>query len=59
MNGPNLHVSNSKERTGMNITLKEGRNGPFIPVQDETSRNWLYKQVAIAVNAYNDKWQAK
>lgn len=49
----------SKERTGMNITLKEGRNGPFLPVQDENSRNWLYKQVAVAVNAYNDKWQAK
>jgi len=49
----------SKERTGMNITLKEGRNGPFIPVQDEGSRNWLYKQLAVAVNAYNEKWQAK
>jgi len=49
----------SKERRGMNITLKEGRNGPFIPVQDEGSRNWLYKQCAVAVNAYNEKWQAK
>jgi vacuolar protein sorting-associated protein 13A/C len=37
----------SKERTGMNITLKGGANGPFIPVQDESSRNWLYKQIAI------------
>ena len=37
----------SKERTGMSITLKGGANGPFIPVQDETSRNWLYKQIAI------------
>lgn len=49
----------SKERTGMNITFKEGRNGPFIPVQDEGSRNWLYKQLGVAVNAYNEKWQAK
>lgn len=37
----------SKERTGMAITLKGGANGPFIPVGDEGSRNWLYKQIAI------------
>lgn len=37
----------SKERTGMSITLKGGANGPFIPVQDEGERNWLYKQIAI------------
>ncbi|KAF2136708.1 uncharacterized protein K452DRAFT_322218 [Aplosporella prunicola CBS 121167] len=49
----------SKERTGMGITLKGGTNGPFIPVADEQSRNWLYRQVAVAVNAYNDKWNAK
>lgn len=49
----------SKERTGMSIVLKGGTNGPFVPIADETSRNWLYKQVAIAVNAYNDKWNAK
>jgi len=49
----------SKERTGMSIILKGGTNGPFIPIADESSRNWLYKQVAIAVNAYNDKWNAK
>ncbi|KAB2579544.1 putative vacuolar protein sorting-associated protein vps13 protein [Lasiodiplodia theobromae] len=49
----------SKERTGMSITLKGGTNGPFIPVADEQSRNWLYRQIAVAVNAYNDKWNAK
>jgi vacuolar protein sorting-associated protein 13A/C len=49
----------SKERTGMSIVLKGGTNGPFIPIADETSRNWLYKQVAVAVNAYNDRWNAK
>lgn len=37
----------SKERTGMGITLKGGTNGPFIPVGDESSRNWLYRQIAI------------
>ncbi|KAF2654929.1 vacuolar protein sorting-associated protein 13 [Lophiostoma macrostomum CBS 122681] len=49
----------SKERTGMSITLKGGTNGPFIPVGDESSRNWFYRQVAVAVNAYNDRWNAK
>jgi vacuolar protein sorting-associated protein 13A/C len=37
----------SKERTGMSITLKGGANGPFIPVQEESARNWLYKQIAV------------
>lgn len=37
----------SKERTGISIGLKGGANGPFIPVPDEGSRNWLYKQIAI------------
>ncbi|KAI9814573.1 MAG: hypothetical protein M1827_003128 [Pycnora praestabilis] len=49
----------SKERTGLSVTLKGGTNGPFIPVQEESSRNFLYKQVAIAVNAYNEKYNAK
>ena len=49
----------SKERTGISITLKGGTNGPFIPVSDEQQRNWLYRQIAVAVNAYNDKWNAK
>ncbi|KIX05154.1 uncharacterized protein Z518_06026 [Rhinocladiella mackenziei CBS 650.93] len=49
----------SKERTGMSIGLKGGANGPFIPVTDEGSRNWLYRQIAIAVNAFNDKYNAK
>ncbi|KAL1604284.1 Vacuolar protein sorting-associated protein 13 [Nothophoma quercina] len=49
----------SKERTGLSITLKGGTNGPFIPVGDEGSRNWFYRQVAVGVNAYNDKWNAK
>ena len=49
----------SKERTGMSITLKGGANGPFIPVQDESARNWLYRQIAIAVNAFNEKYNAR
>ena len=49
----------SKERTGMGITLKGGTNGPFIPVAEESARNWLYKHIAVAVNAFNEKYSAK
>ena len=49
----------SKERTGLAIGLKEGRQGPFVPVGEQGQRDWLYKQVAVAVNAYNEKWMAK
>ncbi|KAL2841641.1 hypothetical protein BJX68DRAFT_245287 [Aspergillus pseudodeflectus] len=49
----------SKERTGMSIMLKGGANGPFIPVQDESARNWLYRQIAIAVNAFNEKYNSR
>jgi vacuolar protein sorting-associated protein 13A/C len=49
----------SKERTGLSIFLKGGANGPFIPVAEEGARNWFYKQVAVAVNAFNDRWNAK
>ncbi|RDI80750.1 putative arabinogalactan endo-beta-1,4-galactanase A [Venturia inaequalis] len=49
----------SKERTGISIFLKGGTNGPFVPIGDEGSRNWLYRQIAVAVNAYNEKYNAK
>jgi vacuolar protein sorting-associated protein 13A/C len=49
----------SKERTGIGIVLQGGNNGPYIPVADEQARNWLYRQIAVAVNAYNDKWNGK
>ncbi|ORY14625.1 hypothetical protein BCR34DRAFT_479092 [Clohesyomyces aquaticus] len=49
----------SKERTGMSITIKGGTNGPFVPVADEQARNWFYKQVAVAVNAFNERGSAR
>ncbi|KAH8730883.1 hypothetical protein GQ44DRAFT_672868 [Phaeosphaeriaceae sp. PMI808] len=49
----------SKERTGLGIARKGGSQGPFIPIGDEGSRNWFYRQIAVAANAYNDKWNAK
>ncbi|KAF2400738.1 vacuolar protein sorting-associated protein 13 [Trichodelitschia bisporula] len=49
----------SKERTGIVITLKGGTNGPFVPVPNAEARDWLYRQIAVAVTAYNEKWNAR
>lgn len=48
----------AKERGGLAVTLKGGTNGPFIPVQDEGSRNWLYRQIGVAVRAFNERYRA-
>ncbi|KAH8819973.1 hypothetical protein F5884DRAFT_32326 [Xylogone sp. PMI_703] len=48
----------SKERTGLSLSLRGGTNGPFIPVAEESSRNFLYKKIAIAVNEFNKKYKA-
>ena len=45
-----------KERTGIAVVLKGNVNGPFVPISDESSRNWMYKQIGIAVNAFNDRF---
>ena len=49
----------SKERTGLGVVLKGGTNGPFIPVGDEGERNWLYRQVGVAVRSFNERFNAK
>ena len=48
-------VTIRKERTGISIVLKGNVNGPFVPISEESSRNWMYKQIAVAVNAFNDR----
>lgn len=49
----------SKERMGISITLKGGQSGPFIPILDEQSRTWFYRQAATAVNAFNSRWSGR
>lgn len=46
----------SKERSGIGISLKGGVSGPFLPVGEEESRNWMYRQVAVAVNSFNQRY---
>ncbi|KAI9780763.1 MAG: hypothetical protein M1839_006551 [Geoglossum umbratile] len=49
----------SKERTGLSLTLRGGTNGPFIPVQEESARNFLYGKIGVAVTSFNAKYRAK
>lgn len=48
----------SKERTGLSLTLRGGTNGPFIPVAEESSRNFLYEKIGVAVGEFNRKYKA-
>jgi vacuolar protein sorting-associated protein 13A/C len=48
----------SKERTGLSLTLRGGTNGPFIPVVEESSRNFLYQKIGVAVGEFNKKYKA-
>ncbi|KHJ35601.1 putative vacuolar protein sorting-associated protein vps13 [Erysiphe necator] len=48
----------SKERTGLGLILRGGVNGPFIPVIEESSRNFLYRKIGIAVESFNQKYKA-
>jgi vacuolar protein sorting-associated protein 13A/C len=48
----------SKERTGLSLTLRGGTNGPFIPVAEVSSRNFLYRKIGIAVGEFNKKYKA-
>jgi vacuolar protein sorting-associated protein 13A/C len=40
------------------MTLRGGTNGPFIPVAEESSRNFLYRNIGIAVGEFNKKYKA-
>ncbi|KAL7273138.1 Vacuolar protein sorting-associated protein 13 [Rhizina undulata] len=41
------------EKTGIVLTLRGNRQGPFIPTKDESSRKFLFKKIALAVNNFN------
>jgi vacuolar protein sorting-associated protein 13A/C len=47
----------AKERTGLSLTLRGGANGPFIPVGDESSRAFLYRMIAVAVEEFNRRFR--
>ncbi|PWW77256.1 DUF1162-domain-containing protein [Tuber magnatum] len=43
----------SMEKTGISLMLRGGRQGPFIPTRDESSRKFLFKKIGLAVNSFN------
>jgi len=43
----------SMEKTGIALMLRGGRQGPFIPTRDESSRKFLFKKIGLAVNSFN------
>jgi vacuolar protein sorting-associated protein 13A/C len=43
----------SMERTGIVLVLRGGRQGPFIPTKDESSRKFLFKKIRLAVDSFN------
>lgn len=43
----------SMEKTGIVLYLRGKRQGPFIPMVDESSRQFLFKKIEVAVNSFN------
>lgn len=43
----------SMEKTGIMLHLRGNRQGPFIPTVDESSRQFLFKKIGLAVNSFN------
>lgn len=43
------------ERSGIVITLRGGAHGPFIPLPDSTSRQYIYENIGKAVSEYEHK----
>ena len=47
----------AKERTGISVVLRGGANGPFVPVAEESARNFLYRMIAVAVEEFNRRFR--
>jgi len=41
------------EKTGILLCLRGNRPGQFIPTEDESSRQFLFKKIGLAVNSFN------
>ncbi|KAL7793859.1 hypothetical protein V8C37DRAFT_80245 [Trichoderma ceciliae] len=47
----------AKERTGISLALRDGANGPFIPVGGGSERGFLYKMLGVAVEEFNMRFR--
>ncbi len=43
----------SREKTGIQLIMRGGVQGPFIPISDTSSRDYLYKKISQAVHEIN------
>ncbi|WVR05901.1 hypothetical protein IAU60_002927 [Kwoniella sp. DSM 27419] len=43
----------SLEANGINLVNRDGRGGPFLPISEQTAREWYFKQIGRVVTAYN------
>ncbi|WVQ82769.1 hypothetical protein IAT38_004901 [Cryptococcus sp. DSM 104549] len=43
----------SLEANGINLVNRDGRGGPFLPIPEQTAREWYFKQIGRVVTAYN------
>ncbi|EIW72804.1 hypothetical protein TREMEDRAFT_25659 [Tremella mesenterica DSM 1558] len=43
----------SLEQTGIALTLRGGTPGPFLPISEQTGREWFFKHIGKVVVAYN------
>ncbi|WVQ62160.1 uncharacterized protein L199_000298 [Kwoniella botswanensis] len=46
-------ASLSLEANGINLVNRDGRGGPFLPIAEQTAREWYFKQIGRVVVAYN------
>lgn len=42
----------SLEANGINLVLRDGRGGPFLPVGEQTAREWYFKQIGRRVMSH-------
>ncbi|KAG6259689.1 hypothetical protein E4U24_000004 [Claviceps purpurea] len=47
----------TKERTGVSLVLRQGANGPFVPVGGGSERAFLYKMIGVAVEEFNQRFR--
>lgn len=45
------------ERTGLALVLRGGVQGPFVPIPTAQSRSYMYKELGVAVNDFNKRFQ--
>ena len=43
----------SLEQTGIALILRGGTPGPFLPINEQTGREWFFKNIGKVVVAYN------